>query len=598
MRPWWVDLGATVAGPVGPAVAAALALPQVPGRTVAELAAARLGEAQTLLVLDNCEHVAEETAALAERLLEHGARILATSREPLRVQTEHVHRLSGLKERDAVRLFLDRAGVAKSDAAAEIVERLDGLPLAIELAAGKVAWVSPQELARDLHDRLSLLGDGPRTAPVRQRTLEAAIGWSYELLPEPERHVLRRLAVFPGTFDTAAATAVAGAGLPVLTRLADASLLVIERGTGPRHRLLMTVRTFARERLAEAGEAQDAARRHRDHYLAFAARLGANMTGAGLAEWLPRGRREHENLHAALHWSLERGDTGPAFELAAWLGMYWFRVGFVKDGRELLDRVLRDGGSDSPLLPRALVGRAVLANAAGAPDALEVAGEAVDGCEAAGADDQLVYALQWRASALIAAGRLDEARAALARGRSCAESLGDDEGVAFSDQLLGDLHHRAGDLDAAGALLVRARDRFRTFRAPLDAGYTLVDLARVRLSQGRAADALQVALEALADFRRREDPRGLAAAFVCLGRAYEVLGEPGRARPPLEEALALADRWGFPPIADEAVSVLGQVRREEAALRVETLVMGGSGAGSRDVVEERDLQVRPGDELR
>jgi predicted ATPase/DNA-binding SARP family transcriptional activator len=545
LRPWWVDLGATVAGRVGPAVAAALALPHVPGRTVADLVAARLHEAPALLLLDNCEHVAGEAAALAERLLDHGARVLATSREPLRVESEHVHRISGLPTADAVHLFVDRAGVAESDAVAGIVERLDRLPLAIELAAGKLAWVSPAELARDLHDRLTLLGDGPRTAPARQRTLEAAIGWSYELLPARERVVLRRLAVFPGTFDVEAATAVAGGDLPILTRLADVSLLVVERGDSARYRLLMTVRTFARERLAAAGEAEDAARCHRDHYLAFATELGPNMVGAGLAEWLPRGRREHENLHAAVHWSLERGEAGPALHLAAWLGMFWFRTGFVKEGRVLLDQALRDADPASPLLPRALVGRAMLANAAGAADALELADVAVAACEAAGDDGQLVYAMQWRANALIVAGRLDEARALVARGRAIAESLGDDEGMAFADQLLGDVLHQAGDLDAAGELLVRARDRFRTFRAPFDAGYTLVDLARVRLSQGRPVDALQVAREALADFRRREDPRGVAAAFACLGRAYAQLGEHGRARPPLEEALALSRRWGF-----------------------------------------------------
>jgi predicted ATPase/DNA-binding SARP family transcriptional activator len=560
-RPWWVDLGSTVAGRVGATVAVALALPQVPGRTVPDLVAARLAEAPALLVLDNCEHVAGEAAAFAERLLEHGARILATSREPLRVDGEHVHRLGGLAVADAVRLFVDRAGVTESEAVAEIVERLDGLPLAIELAAGKLAWVSPSELARDLRERLSLLGDGPRTAPARQRTLDAAISWSYELLPERERRVLRRLAVFPGDFDAGAAEAVVAAAgvLPALARLADASLLVSERGEdATRYRLLMTVRTFARERLAEAGESDDAARRHRDHYLALAERLAPNMDGAGLATWLPRGRREHENFEAALLWSLDRGDLAPAFQLAAWLGAYWFRVGFIKDGRELLERALRGGDRTSPLWPRALVGIAMLAHAAGAPDALATADRAVAACEAADDSEQLVYALAWRSHGLIVAGRLDEARAQLARTRSLAETLGSDEGVAFSDQLLGDLLHRAGDLDAAGDLLVRARDRFRAFRAPLDAGYTLVDLARVRLSQGRAEQALQVAGEALADFRRREDPRGLAAAFLCLGRAYELLDDRDRARPPLEEALELARRWGFLPLAEEAEAALGR----------------------------------------
>ncbi len=548
LRPWWIDLSPIGPGRVAAAVASALAVPQVPGRTATDLVAARLGEAPALLLLDNCEHVASDAARLAEGLLARDARILATSREPLRVSGEAVHRLGGLAVPDAIRLFVDRARVPETEAVAELVERLDGLPLAIELAAGKLPWVSPAELAHELRERLSLLADGPRAAPARQRTLEAAIAWSFELLSGDERVVLRRLSVFPGGFDAAAARTVAGVAdvLPALTRLADASLLVAEPAPdATRYRLLMTVRAFSRERLAEADEAAATARRHRDHYLAFAAELAPNMVGAGLAAWLPRGRREHDNFLAALHWSLACGDAERAFRLAALLGMYWFRAGFVKDGRELLERTIAHADPSDALLPRARVGLAMLAHAAGAPDALERADEALAACEAAGEEDQLVYALAWRAQALIDAGRLAEARAALDRCRALAESVESEEGVAFSDQLMGDLLHRAGDLDGAGDLLERARDGFRRFRAPLDAGFTLVDLARVRLTQGRAEEALAVAGEALADFRRREDPRGLAAAFACLGRAYALLGDADRAGPPLDEALALSRRWGF-----------------------------------------------------
>jgi len=600
LRTWWVDLAAVRPGRVEAAVAGALAVPHVPGRAVADLVAARLGETRALLLLDNCEHVAAEAARLAERLLERDVRILATSREPLRVVGETVHRLDGLAVPQGVRLFLDRAGEDADDdeTAAELVERLDGLPLAIELAAGKLRWVSPAELARDLRERLSLLGDGPRTAPARQRTLEAAIAWSYELLADDERRVLRSLSVFAGGFDAAAAAAVAGAPavLPALTRLADSSLLVVEPAPdGTRHHLLMTVRAFARDRLSEAGEAEATARRHRDHYQAFAERLAPNMVGAELATWLPRGRREHENLLAALHWSFARGDAEPAFRLAASLAMYWFRTGFVKDGRELLERALRGAGEAGPFLPRALVGLAMLAHSAGAPDALARADDAVAACEAAGDSDQLVYALAWRAHSLIVDDRLDDARATLTRTRALAQAVGSEEGLAFADQLLGDLLYRAGDLDGAGALLVRARDRFRAFRAPLDAGYTLVDLTRVRLAQGRVHEALAVAGEALADFRRREDPRGLAAAFVCLGRAYALLGEPRRARPPLDEALALARRWGSFSLAEEAASALAELPSveideagEEPPLgpRVEPLAQERAVAGRRVLGEQ------------
>ena len=182
--------------------------------------------------------------------------------------------------------------------------------------------------------------------------------------------MLRRLSVFPGSFHVAAAEAVAdetGAVVPALARLVDASLLAADP---PRYRLLMTVRTFARGRLREAGEADAAAERHRDTYLALAEEVGRNMANAGLGEWLPRGREEHENFQAALRWSLDRGDANPALGLAAWLGMYWFRTGFAKEGRELLERAMEASDPGNPLWTRALYGCAILAQAQGASDRL------------------------------------------------------------------------------------------------------------------------------------------------------------------------------------------------------------------------------------
>jgi predicted ATPase/DNA-binding SARP family transcriptional activator len=595
VRPRWVDLGTVGAGRVIAAVAAALAVPQVPGRAAEDLIAARLGGPPALLVLDNCEHVADESARLVERLLEHGIRILATSREPLRVSDEAVHRLQGLAPGDAVRLFLDRAGVAENDAVAEIVRRLDGLPLAIELAAGKLAVVSAADLARELRERLSLLGEGPRTAPARQRTLEAAIAWSHDLLSEHERRVLRQLSVFPGGFDAAAARSVAAVPtvLPALIRLAEASLLVAEPAEqGTRYRLLMTVRTFARERLAEAGEADSAAERHRDAYTALADRVYDNMAGPGLGTWLPRARLEHENFQAALRWSLDRGDAEPALQLAGALAFYWFRTGFVKDGRELLDEAIRRADPASPYWPRAALGRAFLAHAAGASEALEHADAAVRACRG----QELAFAHCWRAWALTLQGRCAEARGDIGRSASIAAAVDSEEALAFADQLLGNVHLQEGDLDMAGELLVRARDRFRRMRVTLDAGFTLIDLARVRLAQHRPREVLDVAGDALADFRRREDARGIGSAYALLGHAYAMLGEHERARPLLDEALALSRRWGF------ALPTSGQVDepRQEPALGpgVEPLAEEQAAAVVRMAGEQRDREIRVADQLR
>ena len=524
-------------------------------------------------------------------------------------------------EYPAAHLLLERASrpreLSRREAAAvaEVVTRLDGLPLAIELAATKLRWVPAEELARSMRERLSLLYGPNRAAPARQRSLESAIAWSHDLVSESERVVLRRLAVFPGSFDAAAAEAVAGgyglthaAGLPALASLVQASLLAVqhERAT-TRYRLLQTVRVYARERLRQAGEQDGTARRHRDAYLGIAGAVGRNMRGPGLPVWLPRARREHENLQAALHWSLERGDAAEALQLAAHIWWYWFRVGNVAEGRALLERALLAAAPTSPLRHMALLGRAFLAHAAGTSDALPVARASVAACNAAGGDWPLGYALCMEARALTEHGRLERARAAIARAQSLFDATGEQEGIAFADQLLGGVHLRAGQLDAAERLLLSARERFRRLRGDLDAGYTLIDLARVALAQRRPSDATEHATQALVDFRRRGDPRGVSGALLCLGRANGLLGDEERARPLLDEALALARRWGYPVNAAEAESALARLttsarlgvggEEPELGARVEAL-------GAHDVAalpgvgEQRDGDVRVAEKLR
>jgi predicted ATPase len=596
VRVRWADLDAVRPGRVAATVARALRVPDVPGRSAVDLVVARLGEASTLLVLDNCEHVLDETARFVERLLDGAPppRVLATSREPLHVAGEDVHRLAGLGVPEpAARLFLERAGpgqVRDHDVVgvAEVVGRLDGLPLAIELAAARLDALSVPELARSLRERLSLLGDGSRAAPARRRTLETAIAWSHDLVSPVEQRVLRRVSVFPAGFDAEAAEAVAaGEGvtpatvLPALARLAETSLLVVDRSANvTSYRLLFTIRMFARERLCSSGEQEATARRHRDVYLRLAQMIAPAMIGAGLAAGLERARPEHENFHAALRWSLERGEHQAAFHLAAYLSVYWFRIGFIADGGRLLREALAHADEDDPVRPLALLGRSTLSHSAAAPEMVEHADEAVAACEAGDDPELLALALAWRARALLDRGHLREARIDLARAGELGASVGSDEAIGFADQVRACVALAAGDLDEAGTLAARACDRFRRLRAPLDAGYALVDLARVRLAQDRTREALEVAGAAVTDFRHREDPRGLAASLVCVGHAYRQLGDLERARPMLDEALALSRRWGFASLAEEVASALPerrsapvmvsrgrrQVRREEPAL--------------------------------
>lgn len=583
---WWVDLDAVRPGRAIAATARALSVPDVPGRAPIDGIVARLREARGLIVLDNCEHVLDEAAALVSALLTETspvAGILTTSREALRVDGERVHRLAGLETGPAARLFHDRAQrpLADSASVADLVTKLDGLPLAIELAAARLGTLPVAVLSTDLDERLTLLADGPRNAPARQRTLEAAIGWSYDLRSPAEQRLLRRLAVFPGNFDGTAAAAVGGdCVLPLLARLVDASLLMADP---PRYRLLVTVRSYARERLREAGEEEDARRCHRDHYRRLAEALDGNMANAGLAAWLPRGHLEHENFLLALRWSLDRGDADEAFVLAARLAIFWFRTGFLRDGGALLDRAMAGAGPGGPLWARALYGRALLAHGLASADAAAWAVAATDAAEAAGDRELLACGLALQGHARLLTGRLAEARGLLERARTEATASGSQEAIGFADQLLGNLALAEGDLDSAGDLLVRARDRFRRLRVTLDAGYTLVDLARVRLAQGQFENALITAGDAVTDFRRRGDPRGVAGALRCLGEAYAGLGQPERAEPVLEEARSLAEQWGVlrPSAQPDEPRQEPLLRTGVQALTDERPVTGGAGVGQQ-----------------
>ena len=293
---WYVDLAPITDPELVPTTAArALGLPDQPGRSTMDTLTRFIADRQMLVVLDNCEHLLDACAALMVALLEACPELtlLATSREPIGVAGEVSWRVPSLSLTDeAVELFTDRARRARSDfeisddnaaVVAEICQRLDGLPLAIELAAARVRALSLTEILDSLHDRFRLLTGGARTAVRRQQTLRASVDWSHALLTEPERVLFRRLAVFLGGFDLDAAQAVAGGGdvqryqvLDQLSLLVDKSLVVAENVRGrTRYRLLETVRQYALEKLGESGEADAVRARHRDHYTTMAALLDA-----------------------------------------------------------------------------------------------------------------------------------------------------------------------------------------------------------------------------------------------------------------------------------------------------------------------------------
>ncbi|WP_328955946.1 BTAD domain-containing putative transcriptional regulator [Kitasatospora purpeofusca] len=357
-----------------------------PGPAVDRLALA-LAPRELLLVLDNCEHLVQPVAELAERLLRRapGLRVLATGREPLAISGETLHSVEPLRESDAVRLFAARAaaaapgfvlGPANADAVAVLCARLDGIPLALELAAARVRALGVHELADRLGDRFRLLTAGRRDAPARQRTLRAVIDWSWQLLTDAERAVLRRLAVFAGGSTLTAAEQVCAAPdvpaetvLDVVGRLVERSLVtVLDDGDGPRYRLLESVAAYGLERLDEAGEARSTRRRHRVHFTELAERAEPRLHGPEQHRWLERLDREGANLRGALADAATADgdrDTGLAVRQVNALSWYWFLRGRLDEARRAFALALAAGPDPSPARSGALTRQAAFALLAG-----------------------------------------------------------------------------------------------------------------------------------------------------------------------------------------------------------------------------------------
>jgi predicted ATPase/class 3 adenylate cyclase/DNA-binding CsgD family transcriptional regulator len=364
---WYVDLAPITDPDVVPVTAArALGLPDQPGKPTMDVLLRFIRDRRMLIVLDNCEHLLDSSAELVIALL--GAcpalTLLATSREPIGLTGEVSWRVPSLSlADDAIELFSDRARRTKpefrvspdnAETVTEICRRLDGLPLAIELAAARVRALSPAEILESLHDQFRMLTGGARTAVRRQQTLRASVDWSHELLSEPEQVLFRRLAVFFGGFDVDAAQAVAvGADaeryqvLDQLTLLVDKSLVVAEDSPhGTRYRLLETVRQYAQEKLHESREGDDVRTRHRDHYTAMAARLDA-PADSGYQQRIEWAEAEMANLRAAFAWSLERTDGALAQALASSLHPLWWTRGRLQEGLNWLSSALACDSSPS-----------------------------------------------------------------------------------------------------------------------------------------------------------------------------------------------------------------------------------------------------------
>jgi predicted ATPase/class 3 adenylate cyclase/DNA-binding CsgD family transcriptional regulator len=526
---WLVEL-APVAEPelVAGTVAAVLGVREDPGRPMLNTLVDTIGDRYLLVVLDNAEHVVGAVAKLADAVMRSCPRayLVVTSREPLGVSGEHVFRVPSLAAFESVQLFAERAVTyrqgfaldhADAAAVAAVCVRLDGIPLAIELAAARLGSLSVPEISSRLDQRFRLLTGGSRTALPRHQTLRALIDWSYDLLNPAEQTVLDRLSVFAGGWTLAAAEAVTSAGdaaewqvLDQLAALVDKSLVLAEESRGStRYRLLETVRAYAAERLARrpGSDLDETRAAHRDHYLALVETAGQHLRGPDEAVWLDRLEVEFDNIRAALAFSLaDLGSAEPGLRLAA--GLRWFcqlrgRTGEVLEALEsLLDRP--DAGLPTRARALALTARCHLLNHFADDSAIPVlAGEAIkiarDLADAAVTAD----ALSQECWFMLERGDLPAALAQIEEAVALARTTGDPRLIA---DLLGRravFKGEAGDLDAAAADNTEGLALSRAAGDSYRLAITLANLGIYELAAGelRAARAHLQEANTLADQR-------------------------------------------------------------------------------------------------
>lgn len=373
---FFVDLAPVNEPAVVPvAVARSLDLTDQPGRSIMDTVARFLRDRTALLVLDNCEHLLDASGALADEILRASANltVLATSREPIGIAGELIWRVPSLSlDGEAAELFIDRARRVRADVVVstqqmhtveEICRRLDGMPLAIELAAARTRTLSLAQILESLQQSFRVLTGGARTAMRRQQTLSASIDWSHSLLTDSERILFRRLAAFTGGFDLDGAAAVGADSemervqlVDVLGLLVDKSLIVAEEsGDRMRYRLLETVRQYGQEKLVDSGEADAVRTRHRDYYAATAAAMQARIRGDG-TPLVPWAETEIDNLRTAYIWSCDNADFGTALTLVSSLQRMWVTRGRFREGLAGFDRVFTDDRySDSAVAPEVWV---------------------------------------------------------------------------------------------------------------------------------------------------------------------------------------------------------------------------------------------------
>jgi non-specific serine/threonine protein kinase len=581
------------------AVAAALGVREAPGRAIIDSLTDYLGTKALLLLLDNCEHLVEAAAQLAEKLLRAcpGLRVLATSREPLNMGGETTWRvpslalpefqpppaLERLTQYEAVRLFVARSAAVlpgfavtseNAAAVAEVCHRLDGIPLAIELAAARVRAFSVEQIRVRLDDRFRLLTGGSRTALLRQQTLRAAVDWSYDLLSEEERVLLNRLSVFAGGWTLEAAETVGAeeaaqgaAVLDLLPPLVDKSLVLAEEEGGTeRFWMLETIRQYAAEKLGESGEAERARDRHLAYYLELAEAADPKLRGPAQLVWLERLEREHDNLRAALAWSLAGGDAEAGLRLAGALWYFWLTRAHLTEGRRWLGEALRRAGGRATRPPRtaararALRGASALARPQGDYTAMRAfAEESVAISRELGDEPGLTWSLRLLGAVATNQGDYATARDHLETSAARSRAAGDEWSLAVSLSFLSQVAHGEGDLDAAGSLGEESVALFRRVGDKSGLAGALNELGELARSQGDYARAERVYRESLTLFRELGNKSGQVPLLNNLGFVAQHRGDYPLAASRSAEALSLAREIGLKRSIAESLAALAGV---------------------------------------
>ena len=631
---WLVELAPIADARMVPQlIASVLGVKEETGSPVLDALAKAVRDRRLLLILDNCEHLLQTCAEMSSLLLRAGRemKILATSREPLHMAGEAIYPLAALAmpepqqaiapaaltEFPAIRLFVDRATAAQpaflmTDPVAvsvrDICHRLDGIPLAIELAAARVRALSVQSIAERLSDRFRLLTGGDRTALPRQQTLRALIDWSYDLLAPHESALLQRIAVFAGGFTLEAAEAVGAGGeiearaiLDLLSRLVEKSLVALDMDSA-RYRLLETVRQYAHDRLVESAEGDDARTRHLTFYLSFAEKARPELVGPEQRAWLARLDLERENLLSA-HAYCGHAEKGaePGLRLVYALKPYWFNRGLIGVGYQLMIEALARAGAQarSPARCGGLADAGQLAFFRGQyAEAQSLLEESLSIARELGDTKRAEAVLQPLGMACLGRGDVAAARKHLTEALELARQLGNKRELASALNALAQFHRMEGELDAAEPIYGDVVAIARELRDREIVAVGLLNLAMVSIGRGAMAPVRGMLLEVLGiagEIGSKplaqsmfEVAAGLAAAeaqWADAGRFYGTAEAQARAtgmrRDPTDEAF-------LSPFVTQARTALGG----EAFVAAEA--EGAARAYDDAVAEVRDWLTRPG----